>query len=241
MTPAPATGERDPVLRITSLRKNYQALRPLRIRELNITAGERVALSGLDAGAAEVFVNLVTGASLPDEGDVRVMGRSTAAIADGDEWLGSLERFGIVSPRAVLLEGATLLQNLALPFSLDIEPVPPGLEAKACALADETGIPEEWLHKPAADAPPAIRARVHLSRAIALSPSMLLMEHPTATLGDRDRAPFAADTARVLDGRALTAVIVTEDREFARRCAHRLLALEAASGELLPQKRGWLW
>src|SRR5262249_10574451 len=81
------------VLRITGVRKQYNALRPLRLNDLVVAPGERVAISGLDAGAAEVFVNLVTGASVPDEGDVLVEGRSTSAIADGDQWLASLDRF----------------------------------------------------------------------------------------------------------------------------------------------------
>ena len=54
-----------PVLQITGVQKRYQSLRPLRIQELTIAAAERVAVSGFDAGAAEVLVNLVTGASLP--------------------------------------------------------------------------------------------------------------------------------------------------------------------------------
>ena len=61
-----------PLLHLSGVRKQYNALRPLRLNELTIDAGERVALSGLDAGAAEVLVNLVTGASVPDEGEVRV-------------------------------------------------------------------------------------------------------------------------------------------------------------------------
>ena len=57
-----------PVLQMTGIQKRYQSLRPLRLQELTIAAGERVAVSGFDAGAAEVLVNLVTGASLPDQG-----------------------------------------------------------------------------------------------------------------------------------------------------------------------------
>jgi len=113
-----------PVLHIANVRKNYQGLRPLRLRELVIMPGEQVAVSGLDAGAAEVLVNLVTGASLPDEGEVRVLGHSTADVTNGDEWLASLDRFGIVSPRAVLLDAVSALQNLALPFTLQIDPIP---------------------------------------------------------------------------------------------------------------------
>jgi hypothetical protein len=67
---------------------------------------------GLDQVAAEVFTNLVTGAILPETGDIRVFGRPTSAIADSDDWLATVDRFGIVSERAVLLDQLSVLQNL---------------------------------------------------------------------------------------------------------------------------------
>src|SRR3954447_9274694 len=147
-----------------------------------MAAGERVALSGFDAGAAEVLVNLVTGASVPDDGTVEVAGQATHAIADGDEWLASLDRFGIVSPRAVLLDSATLLQNLAMPFTLDIDPVPPAVASRAAALANEVGLAPDVLRQSIAQLTPEIRMRAHLMRAVALNPQLLILEHPTAAL-----------------------------------------------------------
>ena len=67
--------------------KDYRGLRPLRIERLTLAAGEQVALLGFDQPAAEVFVNLITGATLPDPGEVRVLGRPTAAITDSADWL----------------------------------------------------------------------------------------------------------------------------------------------------------
>ena len=49
-----------PVLEITGVRKHYAGLRPLRMKDLRVAAGERVAISGLDAAAAELFINLIT-------------------------------------------------------------------------------------------------------------------------------------------------------------------------------------
>jgi putative ABC transport system ATP-binding protein len=170
------------VLRIANVRRAYNGLRPLRVNDLSIAEGERVALSGLDAGAAEVLVNLVTGASLPDEGEVLVLGTSTASISDGEAWLASLDRFGIVSPRAVLLDSATLLQNLAMPLTLDIEPVQPDVAARIVPLARAAGIEERWLERPIAALDADIRARAHLARAVALDPALLILEHPTAGL-----------------------------------------------------------
>lgn len=227
-----------PLLHLSGVRKQYNALRPLRLNELTIDNGERVAVSGLDAGAAEVLVNLVTGASVPDEGDVRVAGRSTAAIADGDEWLAWLDRFGIVSPRAVLLDAATLLQNLAMPLTLQIDPVPPDAAAAASAVAREAGIDEPFFDRPVAGLPAAVKMRAHLVRAVILRPALLILEHPTATLEKGQGRAFGAAVARVAGARALAALIVSEDADFSEAAATRRLVLHPASGELKPRRRG---
>jgi ABC-type lipoprotein export system ATPase subunit len=227
------------VLEITGLRKNYAALRPLRIASLALASAERVALSGLDAGAAEVLVNLVTGASLPDEGEVRILGRRTADIPDGDEWLSSLDHFGIVSERGVLLEGSTVMQNLALPLTLEIDPIPAGTSAQVIALAGECDIAREWMDQPVAEVPPAVRARVHLARALALGPRLLLMEHPTAAVPEPERAIFGSVVARVCEARALTTLAITMDAAFAAAAAHRTLTLQPATGQLVAARRRW--
>ena len=227
----------EPVLRLTRIRKQYNALRPLRLNDLSIAAGERVALSGLDAGAAEVLVNLVTGASVPDEGEVHVQGRSTASIANGDEWLAWLDRFGIVSPRAVLLDAATLRQNLAMPLTLQIDPIPDDAAVAVTALAREAGIDGSWLDRPIAGLPASIRMRAHLARAVVLGPALLILEHPTATLEKGEGKAFGDAVARVAGARSLSTLIVSEDAEFSEAAASRRLSLQAASGDLKPPRR----
>jgi ABC-type transporter Mla maintaining outer membrane lipid asymmetry ATPase subunit MlaF len=228
-----------PVVLITGIRKSYGGLRPLRIQSLAVAPGECVAITGLDAAAAEMMVNLVTGASLPDEGEVRVFGRSTADGASGDEWLASLDRFGIVTDRAVVLEGATLEQNLTLPFTLEIDPIAAETRDRVARLAQECDIAAEWLKQQAGGLPAAVRARTHLARAIALEPALMLMEHPTAAIPDAERAAFGSVVARVCESRALTTLVLTLDAGFAARVARRTLALNGATGELRPVKRGW--
>jgi len=231
----------DVTVRMTGVQKNYAALRPLRIQSLEVGPGERLALGGLDGAAAEVLVNLVTGAALPDEGTVVVFGQSTAEIADGEAWLASLERFGIVSPRAVMLEGSTLLQNLALPFTLEIDPVPPSVLTRVEALATECGLDTASLPVRVGELPPHVRVRAHLARALALEPALLLIEHPTADVGDQHRRSLGEDLARVVEERRIAALIVTLDPDFAEVAAHRSLELQPATGALVPwkKKRGW--
>jgi len=229
----------EPVVSMRGVVKNYNALRPLRIAELSVAPGARIAVSGIDAPGAEVMLNLVTGASLPDQGEVRVFGRSTAAVSDGDEWLASLDRFGIVSERAVLLEGATVAQNLALPFALDIDPIPSETIARVELLADECGIRREFLPQRAGDVPATARTRLHLARAVALGPRLLLMEHPTVALSESDRQAFGAIVARVCESRTLTMLAVTQDLAFASAAAEETLSLQAATGRLSAARRSW--
>jgi ABC-type lipoprotein export system ATPase subunit len=229
------------ILELQGVRKSYSGLRPLRMDDLHIAEGERVAISGLDAAAAELFVNLVTGAAVPDQGTVRAFGRSTADIVDGEAWLVSLEQFGIVSPRAVLLEEATIEQNLAMPFTLQIDPVPVEVVEQVRSLAAQSGLDAGTLAVQAGAVTGVSRARVHLARAAALAPKMLVLEHPTLDVAEADRKAFGRDVARVAEARGLAAVAVTMDLDFAEAFAHRSLALEAATGALRPwkRKRGW--
>ena len=227
------------VVEMSAVVKSYSGLRPLRIESLSVAESERVAISGLDAVGAEVFVNLVTGASVPDTGEVRVFGRNTAAVADGDEWLASLDAFGIVTGRAVVLEGATVGQNLALPFTLEIDPLAAETLVQVRRLADECEIAPQWIEQRAGEVPAEVRARLHLARAIALGPRLLLMEHPTANLPEADRVAFGALVARLGEARGLTVLAMTLDAVFAAHASQRTLTLQPVTGQLVAAKRSW--
>jgi predicted ABC-type transport system involved in lysophospholipase L1 biosynthesis ATPase subunit len=221
-----------PVLEIRSLSKNYGALRPLRVAELTLAAGDQVALVGFDQPAAEVLVNLITGGALPDLGQVRVFGRSTADINDSDEWLAALDRFGIVSDRAALLESLTTIQNLAIPFTLDIDPPPADIRRRAEAIAGEVALDPSVLDHRAGDLDPAARLRVRFARALALEPSLLLLEHPSASLNRSEALKVAPDLRRAAERRGLAALTFTADREFGAALARRVLQVEPATGHL---------
>ena len=106
------------VLHLDAVVKSYGGLRPLRLKQFELRAGEAVALAGFDQTTAEVFANLVTGATLPEEGTVTVFGRSTAEIVDSDDWLATVDRFGIISERVVLLDLCTPLLTVAMSLTL---------------------------------------------------------------------------------------------------------------------------
>jgi ABC-type transporter Mla maintaining outer membrane lipid asymmetry ATPase subunit MlaF len=188
-----------------------------------------------------VFVNLVTGATLPDEGTVSLFGRPTSAISDSADWLAIVDRFGIVSERAVLLDQLSVIQNLAMPFTLEIEPPPEDVRVRAAALAAEVGLPEDTWSKPVASLDAAGRVRVRLGRALALDPAVLLLEHASAGLEPEPSKAFAADMRSIAARRGAAIIAATADETFARAVAARVVRLEPGTGRLKEEGRfGWL-
>jgi predicted ABC-type transport system involved in lysophospholipase L1 biosynthesis ATPase subunit len=221
-----------PLVSLRGVVKNYQALRPLRIEALSIAAGDIVSIAGVDAAAAELFVGLVTGALLPDSGDVELFGRSTRDVADSDAWLAMLDGVGIITDRAVLIAQFSVEQNLAMPFTLEIDPVAAEVRPRVVALAEAVGLTLADLATPIAEARTEIHARVRVARALALEPRLLLAEHPSASLPRSTVKAFAADLVRVATARGLAVVALTADQEFASALGGERLTLEPATGRL---------
>ena len=220
------------LLEISGLVKEHQALRPLRIRELSVLPSTVMSIAGIDAQAAEVFVHLVTGATLPDEGVVTLFGQDTRAITDGDAWLKSLDRIGMITARGVLIGAFSVLQNIAMSYTLEVDPIDPRVLPEAGALARDVGIAPELFDRPAGMAGPEVQMRVHLARALALGPKLLLGEHPSAALPRDTVASFGADLVRVAQSRGLALIVITADDALAKAIGGQRLELVAASGEL---------
>ena len=227
------------LIEVTGVTKDYHGLRPLRVEHLQIGAGESVALLGVDAAMAEVLVSLITGAQLPDEGEVRLFGRPTKSITGVDDWVKELDRFGLISARAVLVDQFTTEQNLALPLSLEIEPLPPDIRAQVGQLASEVGLTNEELGAITAVLSPGAQLRLRVGRALALRPEVLIAEHPNALLPGNESLRFAADFARIAAGRAIAALVMTADPAFAAVIAKRVLEFQPATGRLVEKQSGW--
>ena len=87
----------DSLVQIRKITKDYRSLRPLRIESLDLHEGETLALCGFDHMTAEILVDLITAAIVPDSGEIRVFGQLTTAIADRESWLQTLDRFGLLT------------------------------------------------------------------------------------------------------------------------------------------------
>lgn len=226
------------LVELRGVTKDYRGLRPLRVERLELRAGRSLALLGLDQMTAEVLVDLITGATTPDSGEVIVFGQPTTAIPCDEAWLTQLDHFGLLSERAVLVEQFTAEQNLILPFTLDLEDVADSLRERVRRVGDEIGLVPQELASAAGSLSAPARLRIRLGRALALGPRILLAEHPTASLSADETAPFAADLSRIIATRGLAALVMTADSTFASAVAEDVLTLRPATGELT-RSAGW--
>lgn len=232
------TGDHAPLIEFRNVTKAHLGLGlgvgsvPLRVTGFAVARPDCRILAGFDAGAAEMFVNLVTGAALPDEGDVLIAGRSTREIATDTEWLASLDRFGLVTERAVLLESLAVSANLALPLTLAIESMPAEVRHRVERLAVEVGLGQARLADKASTLVAGERLRVHLARALALDPLMLLLEHPTNRLDPAASTEFGRTLKHLSAARGLGWIALTDDDAFARAAGGTRLRLDAETGKL---------
>lgn len=225
----------EPIIELRGVEKELGESFPLRIKSFSMRQGERVALSGLPGVMGEALINLIIGALLPDQGEVIVFGTNTRDIRTDTEWLKSLDRFGLVSNRAVLLDQSTIAQNLALPLTLAIDPMAPETRATVEALAREVELPLATLDTPPTEqsAGGALeRTRIHIARALAHKPEVLLLEHPTISHGGNNYK-LGARLRSIADARQISFIAVTDDDFFARESGALRLRVER-DGTLRP-------
>ena len=222
----------DLLVSVRNLTKHYQALRPLRVELLEVPRAAIVTVTGLDAQAAEMLVGLLTGAVLPDDGEVRLLGKSTRDVEDSDAWLAMLDEVGIVTDRAVLIGQFSVEQNIAIPFTLQVDPVSEEIRPRVRQLAEEVGLGATELQGAVGQSPPEVVARVHLARALALGPALLIAEHPSATLPRESVKAYARDIARIARAREMAVLAITADGEFSGALGGQTLTHEPATGAL---------
>jgi len=230
-----------PLIEVRGVVKGFGGLRPLRLLQLDLHEHQSIVLLGFDQAMAEVLVNLITGAILPDTGSISVFGQRTSDIVDAEVWVHTLDQFGLISERAVMLDQLTTEQNLALPLSLRLHSMPDELRDQVRGIASEVGLSTGEIESQVGALTPLGRQRLRLGRALALSPKVLLAEHPNAPLSAEDTLAFANDFRRVVTSRRIGALLLTANHEFAASVSSEVLTLQPATGVLkaTPAWRRW--
>ena len=208
--------ESQAALAVRGVRKTFEAenapVRALRGVDLSVGQGEFVALMGPSGCGKSTLLNLVAGLDTADEGEITVAGEEVTGHSEDD--LAKLRRrhIGLVFQFFNLLEGMTVLENVALPAVIAGRRRKMA-ETRAADLLDLLGIGDK------ARAVPGVlsggqRQRLAIARALANEPTLLLADEPTGAL-DSEGGEEVIELLRRLHVGGQTIVLVTHDGDVA--------------------------
>ena len=225
-SPTPGGPDAAPVLRAGNLRKRYgdgeSAVDAVRGVDLELAAGEFVAVTGPSGCGKSTLLHLCGGMDRPTAGTVVVDGVDLAGL--DDEALTALrrDRVGFVFQFFNLLPTLTLAENIALPLLLAGVPGPAGL-ARAAAAGRRVGIGHRLEHHPARVSGGELQ-RAAVARALVHRPALVIADEPTGNL-DSDNGRQVLSLLRDLNRETGVAVLLaTHDRALAA-AADRVLRL----------------
>ena len=168
-------------------------------------------------------MNLLAGLDRPDSGSIRVAGDDLGALSPKSLARYRARRIGIVFQSFHLLPGRTALANVETPLKLDRVRRDERRE-RARATLESVGLGDRVDHRPS-ELSGGEQQRVAIARAMVRNPDLLLCDEPTGNL-DSVTADEVVDLLDALRReRGCTLVMITHERDLARRLATRIVTL----------------
>jgi len=197
--------------------------------DLEIRAGERVALVGRSGSGKSTLLNLIGGIDEPAVGEVSVLGQSLGRLGEPRRTLFRRQHIGFVYQFFNLIPTLSVAENVALPLELN------GLGALEIRQRVGELLRRVGLHGRERSFPDRLsggeQQRVAISRALVHRPTLLLADEPTGSLDEETGEEVLQLLDELLSATATTMLLVTHSHEVAAIC-DRVLRLE--HGSLVP-------
>lgn len=190
---------------------------------LQVNAGECVALLGRSGSGKSTLLNLMAGIDLPDSGEILIQGQNLTRLAEKQRTLFRRRHIGFVYQFFNLIATLTAAENIALPLELNafseaqiekrvtelLRQV--GLEDRATAFPDQLSGGEQQ--------------RIAIARALAHRPALILADEPTGNLDAVTGDTILQLLTELSRSNEQTLIMVTHNREVAN-AADRVATLE---------------
>jgi putative ABC transport system ATP-binding protein len=221
--PVPST-DGPPLLRARGVVKTYrtgaETVEALRGVDLDVEAGELVAVMGPSGSGKTTLLNCLSGLDDIDAGTVLVDGRSIHELPDAERTRHRASSMGFIFQAFNLIPVFTATENVELPLLLTGTP-PREARRRAEETLGRVGLGHRLEHRPA-ELSGGEQQRVTVARALAGSPRIVWADEPTGNL-DSETAEQVMALLRELHAEGLTLVLVTHDERIAASAGRQIL------------------
>lgn len=209
----------DPPLILHDVRRSYQQggrkIDVLSGANLTLQPGMMTALVGPSGAGKTTLLNMAGLLEVPDDGEVIVAGKPSAALSERKRTQLRRKHIGMVFQFHRLFAEFSAIENVVIPQMIT------GLkrsvaEERAEALLAMVGLSDRIHHRPGLLSG-GEQQRVAIARSVANAPDILLADEPTGNLDPQTADSVFAALEKIVRGTQTAALIVTHNLQLARR------------------------
>ena len=207
-----------PTLECRQLSKSFGGRAVLSAIDLQLKAGEYIAIMGESGVGKSTLLNIIAGLDAPDSGELWIDGVSLRELDDRQSTLLRREKLGFIFQAFHLLPHLTVAQNISLPLLLNQMP-----NERAESLLAAVGLAGRGQDFPRQLSGGEMQ-RVAIARALVHRPRLLLADEPTGNLDPDTANDILQLLRREISSSGASAIIVTHS-PAAAASADRVLLL----------------
>ena len=204
-------------IEISGVNKNFGDFVALRDIDLTIPSGGLTALLGPSGGGKSTLLRIIAGLETSDSGSIEIEGQDTTRVP------AQRRNVGFVFQHYAAFKHMTVAKNVA--FGLEIRKRPKAeIKRRVDELLELVHL-EQFAHRLPAQLSGGQRQRMALARALAIEPSVLLLDEPFGALDAKVRKELRDWLRRLHDEVHVTTVFVTHDQEEALEVADSIVVI----------------
>ncbi len=209
----------DVLLEGHGLHKTYllgrRSLEVLRGVDVELRAGDFVALRGASGAGKSTLLHLLGGLDTPTRGEIRLAGHDLAKLSRRDLARVRNEQVGFIFQAYYLLPELDALENVCLPARMARTPAGRA-EARGRELLARVGLKDRLEHRPY-ELSGGEQQRVAIARALINEPALILADEPTGNLDSHTGEEIIELLVSIRAEKRTTLVMATHDAKVAAR------------------------